>query len=332
MIFNIYDDYVVANNVLISYTGNEKKICVPATIAGEKIHRIGDGAFYGSSFVEEIIVEDGIAEIGRKAFGKCPRLCYVQLPESIDEIAEDAFCLSELNIIDFYIKVPYLRYLSVKEGSIKLSDGRYLFDPMNMGAYIGNLIKGFMPGYVNNKFRVERNMGYLLAENGNERNSRIEIEKLLFDEFCSECNINVPSIMNTQALFMNQIRCGKCGAWFEHSEEEDDFGELMRRNEINTISALLFFVKEGHIGDDYIKLNFNLKKSNYFFQRGTKIVMDGKDYYLCQREYLTGSNKSPYVRDNMVYGVYCDDEGIRQAVLEEADNVRSKYKFLNELI
>ena len=56
-----------------------------------KTHTPGAAMFRADPAAEEIIVPDGVTEIGNRAFACCMNLQYVTLPESVTYIGEDAF-------------------------------------------------------------------------------------------------------------------------------------------------------------------------------------------------------------------------------------------------
>ncbi len=89
------DDY---NNITHHYHSDEIK----DVIVCEGITELGNAAFYGCNNLESISLPDGLTRIGEEAFYKCGNLKEIILPESITRIEEEAFwnCLS-LESINF---------------------------------------------------------------------------------------------------------------------------------------------------------------------------------------------------------------------------------------
>lgn len=294
MQYKYTEEYVIADDVLISYFGKNSNITVPSEIESIKIRKIGSGAFYGSPYVHEIVVSEGIEEIGSKAFAECTKLFKVTLPESIECIAADAFESTCLQTLDYYEKIPYLKYLNVKESSILLTDRRYIFDPMALGTSVGAKIKGFMGDAMRGGFRVERNMGCLYAcyktEGGYNR------EMIRFSEWKDPNNI---------------------GFWYEHDEAKDDCYRLENYRKAIPETALLYFVKEGGIGDSYIKLNLRLVRAMYYFQNGTKVRTASGEYMVVKEIFFSPDDKQPYICNSI-------KENNREALL--------KYLFISNLI
>ena len=88
-------DFVVENNVLIGYTGNDSVIVLP-----EDVHTISDGAFRDNSTLQSISAPS-VTSIGSGAFENCPALQSASFPDAT-EIGEYAFrgcsALTELGI------------------------------------------------------------------------------------------------------------------------------------------------------------------------------------------------------------------------------------------
>lgn len=302
MRFRVYEKYVIVDDVIISYLGMEKKIRVPSVINDVKIRKIGAGAFYGNEFAEEIEVTEGIAEIGDEAFGGCNKLRKVILPGSVEIISGNAFMQSDIVWLDFHIKMPYLKYFNVKEGSIRLTDGRYILDPMALGDDIGKLIKGFMPEAMKGKFRADMQMGCLYSEN----------EVLSFSEHCGPQGEEKPKSRKL------------CDVWYEHDEYNDDYVDINGRDKPDTNTGLLFCLDECGISDTDINLRLGLKKSRWYFKHGIKIYVDNEEFYICQEVYFTNDEKFPYLRSGEIK--------VLPNAGQKKEEIISKYKFLNSLI
>ena len=75
-------------------TKNGQKVTIPSVVEHNgvkyKVFRIGEGAFRGE-FFSEVVVSDGIQEVGRFAFEGCPNLRRVVLPDSLPLLDHAAF-------------------------------------------------------------------------------------------------------------------------------------------------------------------------------------------------------------------------------------------------
>ena len=93
-----------------------KEIVLP-----DRVMYIGPGAFCGCDSLERVVVPRGVNKIASTTFACCRKLTHaefcVELPDTVVEIANDAFIHSE-NVV---IKAPYGSYAIqyAKENSIK---------------------------------------------------------------------------------------------------------------------------------------------------------------------------------------------------------------------
>ena len=100
--FNLTSDSTVAVTYLDFIRMNEDyyigDVVVPASInyKGKKyaVTAIGQKAFLGSSYLTSVALPSSIITIGDRAFGNCPALVSVEIPEGIKEL-EDAFASSD---------------------------------------------------------------------------------------------------------------------------------------------------------------------------------------------------------------------------------------------
>lgn len=88
--------------VITSYIGDDYEVVVPAEIDGYPVRVIGTNAFSSRYEVERVILPEGLIELERTAFRKCPSLMYIELPSTLKYIRDNAFyqCenLSEITI------------------------------------------------------------------------------------------------------------------------------------------------------------------------------------------------------------------------------------------
>jgi hypothetical protein len=79
--------FVTRGTTLVSYTGGEKTVTIPATL---NITEIGENAFTHSQ-VESVVIPRGVIKIGKNAFTSCYSLNAVTLPDTLKVIDERAF-------------------------------------------------------------------------------------------------------------------------------------------------------------------------------------------------------------------------------------------------
>ncbi len=76
---------------ITGYLGFYNLVVIPAEIDGIEVSRIDDSAFYWQDYIEELIVTEGISEIGSDAFCACRNLKKVTLPDTIITVESNPF-------------------------------------------------------------------------------------------------------------------------------------------------------------------------------------------------------------------------------------------------
>ena len=79
-------DFLIQDNVLIGYFGNEAAVNVP-----DGVTAIGQAAFHGSRTLKELVLPNSVTEIGQQAFEGCSSLEKVSMPEALERIGAFAF-------------------------------------------------------------------------------------------------------------------------------------------------------------------------------------------------------------------------------------------------
>ena len=119
-------------------TCGDKEIVIPATHEGLPVKEIGRRVFYSNSFVESVIVPQGVTEIGGEAFYSC-EIEHVELPNSIQMIASTSFMNAKIDYNEYegglYLgneSNPYFVMTGVKDKSLKTykinADTKILFN------------------------------------------------------------------------------------------------------------------------------------------------------------------------------------------------------------
>ena len=79
-------DFVIENSVLIKYTGPGGDVVIP-----DGVTEIGYNAFYNCSSLTSVVIPGGVTRIGGHAFWNCEDLAGVTLPEGLTVIGDWAF-------------------------------------------------------------------------------------------------------------------------------------------------------------------------------------------------------------------------------------------------
>lgn len=76
---------------ITSYIGEEYEVVVPAELGGYPVRVIGTNAFSSRYEVEKVVLPEGLTELERTAFRKCPALRAIELPGTLRYIRDNAF-------------------------------------------------------------------------------------------------------------------------------------------------------------------------------------------------------------------------------------------------
>lgn len=97
--------YYVFNEVVIT-GGNSEEVIIPKTIGGKTVTKIGRKAFYGDDKITEVIINNGIVEIGSYAFFECKNLKKVTVPATVERLGTTPF-IGSVNIEQFLYQGTY---------------------------------------------------------------------------------------------------------------------------------------------------------------------------------------------------------------------------------
>ena len=75
---------------ITDYEGTLAELTLPATIEGYPVS-IGQAAFSYNGYIENIIIPEGVTEIGGSAFYSCPQLKNVSIPKTVTTIGSEMF-------------------------------------------------------------------------------------------------------------------------------------------------------------------------------------------------------------------------------------------------
>jgi len=82
----VREDFEIRGGVLVKYHGNAEEVVIP-----DGVVEIGKGAFHDCAVLRRVILPEGIERIGESAFMNCRRLEATSLPDGLTEICDEAF-------------------------------------------------------------------------------------------------------------------------------------------------------------------------------------------------------------------------------------------------
>lgn len=94
--------YVLKDNgaVITSYSGDAKKLTIPAKLDGHPVLAIGDRAFMDHTELISVTLPESVTSLGWFAFSGCVSLEYVTVPASVQSVSYGAFlnCPSTMTV------------------------------------------------------------------------------------------------------------------------------------------------------------------------------------------------------------------------------------------
>ncbi|HKM41006.1 MAG TPA: leucine-rich repeat domain-containing protein [Methanocorpusculum sp.] len=80
------DEFIVKNDVLIKYSGEDENVVIP-----DGIVKIESGAFWNCTNISSIHIPDTVISIGGDAFVYCTNLKQINIPSGLNEMGDDPF-------------------------------------------------------------------------------------------------------------------------------------------------------------------------------------------------------------------------------------------------
>lgn len=95
--------------IITGYTGaSGSAITIPSEINGYPVVSIQKEAFLNNTTLTSVVMEDGLKEIGDKAFEGCTNLKFIQLPNTLEKIYKFAFKNTKLSSIELPESLTYI--------------------------------------------------------------------------------------------------------------------------------------------------------------------------------------------------------------------------------
>lgn len=297
----IVNNGLVAGETLISYKAQDTLVTLPDEKKGMPlISRIGAGAMMYDNKVQRLNIQEGITEIGEKAFTGCRKLMHVSLPQSIKHIDSSAFSgLDKLKTVSFYADIGENEYQNIVNDMFPLTNGEYLIDPMILSRDIREWIYNVMPSALFKNFPVTEEMGYFFSSRGT----------YVLKSFMASHNLSGGrELADEHEAMKYRIFAGK----ERFLESGPDKGlnitpGMLDKNTYEIPSTALVFLTETLTLDNRRKIRIEVRREPYYFHTAYKVIVDGKPYYVCSEIYF--QNKIPtYVMPASSFYI-CDSAG-----------------------
>ncbi len=84
---------------IMAYSGDDKRVVIPANLAGKKVTILYDALFKGHDEITHVKIPSTVTNIGSYFFEGCTKLKEVKLPDGLTEIWDYAFSKSSIEEI-----------------------------------------------------------------------------------------------------------------------------------------------------------------------------------------------------------------------------------------
>lgn len=178
------------------YSGSFERVVIPDTYNGLRVTAVSDGLFTGDENLREVVLPESIDEIGNDAFAGCVNLQSVTIPDSIRTIGDGAFSgCSSLTSADLGGMLETLgarafegctSLQSVEFGENLATVGEFAFDGCSslVSAYLPNSVSSLGTG----AFRNNTSLQYVNIPSGIS-----SIPRIAFQNCSSLRRVTIPS-------------------------------------------------------------------------------------------------------------------------------------------
>lgn len=313
------NDLLVTDGVLLMYTGQQRDLYIPETIASQPVRTIGMGAFLGAPAMETVAIGTGITHIGERAFYKCPALTSVTLTDSVTQVDAHAFvecpALEEIRINA--LPLPRSSYEQYLAGCSHLPDGTVLSLHQPQHPLISQILSAL--NNLQPAAWLPLTLPCLFREQAREDAIRAEHLRLPRKVFSSTDT----ALLSEEQAVMQLIRSGAPQARHPDAETEHD---LMARQEISLPSTpCCIFSLDNVTATDATgtcRADVRIRIGRHYWPSVVRVALDGTAYYIYRRLYTNTHSKRCYLsRDIAVY----TDKGL---VTDQAESRRVYAKYI----
>lgn len=317
--------FIVANNTIITYSGQHQTLKVPGRFADIEVTRIGAGSFMESSKLQCVILPPKTNEIGRLAFSQCPALTSTFVPGGLTYVGDNVFgnCQALTDITIYGLELTASEYYAYKTASNHSSDGTYVLHKFPKNEVVSKLVSSItnakpacrIPGEISSLFQMPEN---------DEQKGKFSLEKNI-----PVIGFSVPSVPTTEnKAFYEHIHSGMSEFYDGKSEQKNDWYVRVGQIPAKTKTIIFTFddTKTKEKQGKFI-IDATLRIGYFFWQSAQPLIYDKKQYYIYRRYYLNSNPEIEYIRRDIA--AYSEEGLVTNR--EEARNVYAKYKLLSLL-
>ncbi len=312
----IDDKYLVANGIILTYSGEEEDVAVPSSLGGMPIHTIGMGAFHFCD-AKNIIVSDGIRRIRDSAFNEARNLDNILLFPSVKEvepkILDYCYHIKRICQILCYTEAEYneLKSICACDGGTRYM--AYEIPSIGDNAYLSPAIIGFKKQY-----KLPRGIRRLFVFQHDSYGFPVSFDHEFrgtlhtSDIFHSVSSKTIDDEMEALPYLVKEgFPMPNPMVERENTRVAED--QRKHWNHVNAGRSMVFLFDDNntrHIGDKYYVIG-EYSIGYHFWQSLIPQIRNGKRFFLYRRCFL-GAVKDystpdlEYIRYNICY---CDEKG-----------------------
>lgn len=313
---------MVADKTLIMYSGSAAHVDIPReSEPGHLICAIGDCAFNGCSSLQAVTIPSGVTSIGNSAFCGCSSLCAVTIPPTVTSIGLGAFlrCSSlravtipssvtsigkstfsgcDLSVDSINLSFTEDEFGSIQHNSRRSIGGEQVIPQPQSVAVLKELANCFQKPIL---ATIPDHIDLLFCDQQDPAKAAIRSVYASYSTQNSICfEPNYGELTEDQAFQRLLINRSRFSSENAAAETKNDW--YLRAEKIPPFpkTCCITFREEDILqknGRAIVHCRF--RDGWWYWQSAKHIRLNGEDYWLYSRNYLTGDEKIPYYKLDM---------------------------------
>ena len=317
--------FIVVNNTIIAYNGQDSILKIPIRFADMEISRIGDGSFMELSSLWSVTLPPQTKAIGCQAFWQCSELIEAFIPGGISYVGLNAFgnCQNLREITIYGLELTPAEYHTFKMMGKRSHEGIYVLREMPRISLVRMLVAAINHAKPATNIPDDLPLLFQMSDLDERR------KQLSLDRNIPVIGFDVPSVPTTEnSAFLAHIKNAASESYARKADQQNDYhvrvGSLPNKEQ--TIIFTFDDAKTKEKNGKYL-ICATLKIGYFFWQSAQPIICERKQYYIYRRYYLSSDSELEYVRRDIA--VYSKNGLVGDRA--EAQNVYAKYKLLSIL-
>lgn len=312
----INDQLLVADKVLLMYSGKDRDFVLPEELSGQPVKKIGMGAFKSVTSLESITLSPEITCISHQAFEGCPHLRRVTLTGSVEDVGSRAFagCPKLEEICIRYLPVPR-REINTFEQSCVTTAEKLRYSAGMPGMELVQKLVSALSGVGTPSLTPQESLALLRDPAPTGYVTADTFRTVTGPYAFHETMLSLPELM----IVMKMMETGDYQWKSGRVELENDL--LIRQEKYLEPERTCLFTLEKTGEPDRGELSFvdlHIWVGHFFWPSLVPVIWEGKEYFVYRRLYMESSlknsmhSKPGYLRRDMAVfgheGLMMDEE------------------------